>query len=361
MKSRWIALVLFALAARISGQDYKTALPGHRFEFPRDFFNHEAYQTEWWYYTGNLKAPDGHRFGFELTFFRQGVSRAPSDNPWFVHDLWMAHMALSDIDGQRFRHEERLNRSGPGLAGVNAPAGVVWNGNWQAHITDREEDLRGIAQGFGFALKLIPAKSPVLHGVDGYSQKGEGIGHASQYFSLTRLVTSGSIEVDGKTYQVQGNSWMDHEFFTGSMAGNETGWDWLSVQLDGGAELMLYRLRHQDGSIDPYSSGTYVDAHGATRHLSAKDFAMAPTGEMWTSPETGASYPLRWHVSIPASKMEFDVTTPLRNQEMTSRVGPSYWEGAVDVAGTSTGSVVRGVGYLEMTGYAHPGTQVIPR
>jgi predicted secreted hydrolase len=367
MRSKWFALLLITAACGMA-QDYKIAQPGYTFAFPRDYFNHEDYQTEWWYYTGNVKAADGHRFGFELTFFRQGVSRAAYSSPWFVHDLWMAHIALSDINGHRFYSEERLNRTGPGVAGVDAQTALVWNGNWQAHISEHEEELRAVAEKFALALKLRPVKKPVIQGQNGVSQKAEGAGHASHYFSLTRLLTTGSIALDGKTYQVEGTSWIDHEFFSGSMAANETGWDWLSVQLGDGADLMLYRLRHKDGSIDPYSSGSYVDATGESQFLSASDFEMTPAADaadsaadFWTSPATKARYPVRWHVSIPRLKMELDVTTPLRSQELASRFGTSYWEGAIDIGGSRNQSPLRGVGYLEMTGYAETGRPIIPR
>jgi predicted secreted hydrolase len=360
MRNKWLALLLLTATCALA-QDYEIAQPGYTFAFPRDHFNHEDYQTEWWYYTGNVKSADGHRFGFELTFFRQGVSRADSSHPWFVNDVWMAHIALSDITGQRFFSEERLNRAGPGIAGVDAQTGLVWNGNWQAHIAEHEEELRGVADKFGFALHLRPIKQPLIQGQDGVSQKAEGAGHASHYFSLTRLLTTGSIDLDGKTYQVEGTSWMDHEFFSESMAANEAGWDWLSVQLEDGAELMLYRLRHKDGSIDPYSSGSYVDASGKSQFLSARDFVMTPAEDAWTSPATKATYPIRWHVSIPRLKMELEVTTPLRSQELASRFGTSYWEGAIDTAGVRDQSRLRGAGYLEMTGYAETGRPVIPR
>ena len=360
MKSSSIALLLVLAITGACAQGYKPALPGYKYEFPRDYFNHEDYQTEWWYYTGNLKAADGHRFGFELTFFRQGVSRASSSNPWFVRDIWMAHIALSDITGQHFYYEERLNRAGPGIAGVDAQTGKVWNGNLQAHIGEQSEELRGFAEKFGFGLTLVPAKLPITHGQNGVTQKAEGPGHASHYFSLTRLMTSGTIDLDGNTFRVDGTSWMDHEFFTGSMATNETGWDWLSVQFTDGTELMLYRLRHSDGSIDPYSSGSFVDANGNSELLSAKDFVMTPATDTWTSPVTKAAYPVHWRLSIPRLKLQLEVTTQLRNQELTARFGPSYWEGVIDVAGTRDGSQLQGVGYLEMTGYAEPGKQVIP-
>ena len=172
------------------------------------------------------------------------------------------------------------------------------------------------------------------------------------------------MHLDGKTYQVEGTSWIDHEFFSGSMAANETGWDWLSVQLEDGADLMLYRLRHKDGSIDPYSSGSYVDASGKSQFLSASDFEMTPAADaadFWTSPATKATYPVRWHVSIPRLKMELDVTTPLRSQELTGKFGTTYWEGAIDVGGARDQSPLEGVGYLEMVGYAETGKPIIPR
>jgi predicted secreted hydrolase len=360
MRNKLFVLLLL-VATCATAQDYKIAQPGYTFSFPRDYFNHEDYQTEWWYYTGNVKAADGHRFGFELTFFRQGVSRAARSSSWFVDDLWMAHIALSDLTGGRFYSEERLNRAGPGVAGVDAQTGLVWNGNWQAHIAERGEELRGVADRFELALNLNPVKQPVVQGENGVSQKAEGAGHASHYFSVTRLLTAGSIALDGKTYQVEGTSWIDHEFFSGSMAANETGWDWLSVQLADGTELMLYRLRHNDGSIDPYSSGSYVDASGKSQFLSSRDFQMTPAPDKWTSPSTRAAYPIRWHVSVPRLKMELDVITPLKSQELVGRFGTSYWEGAIDVAGARDQSPLRGVGYLEMTGYAEPGKPIIPR
>lgn len=362
MKSNFLVLILLAAAAMGGGaQEYKQALPGYRFEFPRDAFNHEEFQTEWWYYTGNLRAEDGHRFGFELTFFRQGVSREPAGNAWAVRDVWMAHMALSDVDGQKFYHHERLNRTGPGLAGVDAQSGLVWNGNWQAHIGELAEDLRGVSAEFGFALKLQPIKPPAIQGQNGVSAKAEGAGNASHYYSQTRLKTAGTIDLNGKSYEVEGASWMDHEFFTGGLAANETGWDWLSVQLEDGTELMLYRLRHADGTVDAASSGSFVDANGKAEFLSSRDFSLSPAGDVWTSAETKAAYPLRWHVSIPRLQLEFDVTTPLRTQEMTGRFGPSYWEGAIDIAGKRGPAAVRGAGYLEMTGYADAGRPLIPR
>ncbi len=351
MKSSLGIFIVLVLAAGSWAGDYKSALPGYHYEFPRDHFDHPDYQTEWWYYTGNLKSSDGHRFGFELTFFRQGVTRENSSSTWQVHDLYMAHLALSDLTGKRFYHTERINRAGPGLAGVDEATRMIWNGNWQVELGNEQHVLRAVNQSFNLQLALKPAKPPVIHGRDGVSQKAEGHGHASHYISFTRLQTSGSIELNGKSYRVEGASWMDHEFFSNAMGSTESGWDWLSLQFDDSTELMLYRLRHQDGSVDPYSSGTFVDASGKSSFLSSQEFTMVPGAEMWASSQTKAKYPTRWQVIVPSLQLRVDVSTPLESQELASEIGPSYWEGSIEISGERAGKPLHGLGYLEMTGY----------
>ena len=187
----------------------------------------------------------------------------------------------------------------------------------------------------------------------GSSQKSEGVGHASHYISLTRLDTRGTITVDGKRFEVYGLSWMDHEFFTHQLDAGQTGWDWFSVQLDDGSELMLFRLRRKDGTRDRFSAGTYVDKLGRTTHLSVNDFSLTP-GETWTSPQTGGRYPIAWTIRVPRLGFESRLTTPLAQQELAEKgdTSPAYWEGAIRVMGTKDKSAVQGVGYLEMTGYA---------
>jgi predicted secreted hydrolase len=351
MKSRLLVLLLLLTMAG-QAADYKPALPGYRYEFPRDHFDHPDYQTEWWYYTGNVKTSDGHRFGFEMTFFRQGVARDGVQSTWHIHDLYMAHLALSDLSGHRFYRYERINRAGPGIAGIDGKTGLIWNGNWQVQLNESKHSLRGVAGNFRIEFNLAPAKPPVVHGRDGISRKAEGTGHASHYISFTRLITSGNIQLNGTTYPVQGTSWMDHEFFSESRDTTESGWDWLSLQFDNNTELMLYRLRHKDGSVDPHSSGSFIDAQGNCHFLSLNDFIMTPAGDIWTSPETSGRYPMRWHVEVPSLGLRADVTTPLATQELPGNIGPSYWEGAIDISGQQSGNSLHGVGYLEMTGYA---------
>lgn len=357
MRTSMLALLALFFAVQPSAAQYKTALPGYKFAFPRDHFNHPEYQTEWWYFTGNLTAEDGRRFGFELTFFREGLDRAKKDlATWDIQDLYLAHLALSDISGGDFYHTERTNRAGPGIAGVDEVKQRIWNGNWSVSWSGADQELHSIDERFQISLSLHPEKPPVIHGENGVSQKAEGLGRASHYISLTRLTTSGTINVGKKDLQVNGVTWMDHEFFTHQLETNQAGWDWLSVQLGDNTELMLYRIRRKDGSVDPFSSGTYIDEHGKSTHLRASDFILKPEGETWRSPGTAATYPIQWKLSIPRLGIDLETRTRLKSQEISgrSKLAPSYWEGAIELNGHRGASKLEGVGYLEMTGYDHP-------
>lgn len=361
MRSKLLCTLLLLLVAMPLTAQYQRALPGYHYQFPRDHFNHPDYQTEWWYYTGNLRSADGHRLGFELTFFRQGVSRGkPQTSDWDIEDIYLAHFALSDLDGGRFYHTERVNRAGPGLAGVSQQTAKVWNGNWQVQWMGNQQQLQAIAQDFTLRLAMTSRKPPVLHGKDGVSQKAAGTGQASHYISFTRLLTNGTVNLNGREYQVEGTAWMDHEFFTRQLATDESGWDWVSLQLDDNTELMLYRLRHKDGSVDPFSSGTYVDAEGKPAYLGVADFSMQPEKDRYASLETHALYPIVWRITVPSLRLDLQLTTPLKSQELVSGMGAglSYWEGAITVAGTRDRKPAKGVGFLELTGYAR---QVFPQ
>jgi predicted secreted hydrolase len=357
MKNRLACVATALLLVHPLFAQYRMALPGYRFEFPRDYFNHPDFETEWWYYTGNLKSADGRRFGFELTFFRRAVSRDPArTSVWDLKDLYLAHLALSDLDGGKFYYTERTNRSGPGIAGIDKNRARIWNGNWQIDWQAGDQKLQAIDERFELRLSLRSEKPPVIHGEHGVSQKAEGAGRASYYISLTRLVTNGSLDLNGKKFEVSGTSWMDHEFFTQQVDSNQTGWDWLSMQFADNTELMLFHIRRKDGSIDPYSAGTYVDAQGKTTHLRASDFTLQSLAEKWTSPITRATYPTQWKIVVPKLGMEVEEKTPLASQELSRSVNfsPNYWEGAITLAGSRNAKPLSGVGYLEMTGYDRP-------
>ncbi len=344
-------VILLATAAAVAATGgatgefaWREALPGYRYEFPRDHFEHPEYRTEWWYYTGNVTDAGGRRFGFELVFFRQGESAKPdSASAWAVRELYLAHAALTDAAGKHFRYDERLNRGGPGVAGASFAQQRIWNGNWQAKWNGEQQTLEAVTDQFRFHLVLDPLKPFVIQGENGVSQKAAGKGRASHYVSYPLLGVKGTIATGGDSHAVSGTAWMDHEWFTEQLAANESGWDWFSIQLDNKTEVMLFELRRKDGTIDPYSSGTYIDAQGAAHHLRSTDFTLDRL-RMW------GKYPIEWRIRIPRLNVELTCRPVLENQELKAQHGgPGYWEGAVDYSGTQ-----KGVGYLEMTGYDAP-------
>ncbi len=322
--------------------------------FPDDFGPHPDYQTEWWYYTGNLESEAGRRFGYQLTFFRRALVPAadrPERSSHLAADqVYMAHFALSDIAAGEHYAFERFARGAAGLAGAQAVPYQVWLENWK--VTQTGEDhyrLTAQQEGILIDVKLEDIKGHILHGTGGYSQKGPEAGNASYYYSQTRLQTDGFIQIQDYRYLVEGLSWKDHEFSTSALSPGQVGWDWFSIQLEDGSELMVFQIRRQDGSIDPFSSGTLVNPDGGARILNKDDFKIQ-VEDTWRSPDTGAVYPARWTVSIPALDITLDIEPYLRDQEIN--VSYAYWEGAIGVTGLSGGQPVTGSGYVEMTGYA---------
>ena len=340
---------------------WKSAAPGRPIVLPADHASHPDYKLEWWYYTGNLDGPQGERFGFQVTFFRVGVDPNPAGRSrWAVRDLFMTHVALTDARGRRYLFAERLNRSGPGWAGAETERYHVWNEDWQASLDGQAHRLRASAVSngedgtrFGLDLTLDETMPPALHGDRGYSRKGTDPGNASHYYSLPRMPTRGTVTLEGKTFMVTGLSWMDHEFGTSFLEPGQVGWDWFAVQLSDGRSLMLYRFRRSDQARDPRSSGTLIDANGRTTAVNFEQVTMTPQ-RTWTSPTSRATYPIGWTLSLPREQLELTVAPVLENQELqtTESTGVTYWEGAIDVSGTSAGRPVTGRGYLEMTGYS---------
>lgn len=367
--------------------------------FPADEGAHPAFQTEWWYYTGQLfvrgdgadgdgvttggptpssaSAPpvwpreadvaDRRRFGFQLTFFRSSLAPPGTAQPspgrtsaWTTDQAYLAHFALSDIRAERFRSAERLGRGALGLAGAAAAPYRVWLGPWFAAARPGAGPAGGHAAAHGVRLRAVdgpnavdvtvrPTKPAALHGRDGWSRKGPEPGNASYYYSFTRLAATGVVTTADGVWPVDGGVWMDHEWSTSALAAGRTGWDWLSLQLDDGRDIMAFQIRDADGRPAPESSASIVDAAGRVTALGERDFALTPTGR-WTSPRTGAVYPSGWNLTLPGGADELRLTPLLADQELST--GFRYWEGAVTVDGTAGGARVRGRGYVELTGYA---------
>ena len=359
-----VLIALTAYAAVAADDGFLQVTGPCRFSFPADHGPHTDYRTEWWYYTGNVTDGDNRRFGFQLTFFRSGLqppgNRREWPDPasaWRTDQIYLAHAAISDISGGRHLQAERMARPVLSLAGAGPVGGqvTIHVHSWQTVIAPKAHRLQAGTDAFALTLDLTPDKPVALHGDSGYSRKGQSPERASCYYSFTRLQASGSLTVGGARHEVLGSAWMDHEFSTAPLQPGITGWDWFSLQLSDRTEIMIFLLRQPDGTLNPASSGTYVLPSGQMQHLSRGDVRIEPLSH-WTSPHSGARYPVEWRVAVVPLDVELTVRANLDDQEMRTPNSTNvvYWEGSVQAKGTRNETAIDGVGYVELTGYAQP-------
>ncbi|HPF36582.1 MAG TPA: lipocalin-like domain-containing protein [Candidatus Krumholzibacteria bacterium] len=353
---RAILLLLF-LAGAATAAEWRTPGPtGRAWDFPADHHALRDYRNEWWYVTGHLAAAGEAepRWGYQFTLFRLGVAPGEADTAaaWAASDLVMGHVALTDLRAGTHLFTQVMVRAVDPLGGFGAPGDsmLAWcaappgtDGRWTFALDGdgfrlRAQDRR---KGLDLELTLRPERPVVFHGPGGYSPKSADGSQASLYYSYTRLATAG--ELDGEP--VQGRSWFDREVFTGTLTGERVGWDWASLQLDDGRDLMLFELRREDGVVD-FGRGTLVESDGRVVLLSRDQWTWTPTGR-WTSPATGNVYPSGWRLNLPGGLGEVEVVPEVAGAE---NVGPpggfTYWEGPVTFTGAAEGR-----GYVELTGY----------
>jgi predicted secreted hydrolase len=332
---------------------FEHALVAREFEFPRDHAAHPTFAHEWWYLTGHLAAPSGERFGFELTFFRValgGDARAvqPDASHWRAQQLYVAHFAVTDIGRGHFIFQERFARDALGLSGAEAAPLKVWVQDWTLAGQGASWQIQAATQGYALDVQMMADRAPVANGERGLSQKSSDPGDASYYYSIPRLTVHGHLLRDGQSLEVSGSAWLDREWGSGGLGADEAGWDWFALQLADGSDLMFYSLRRRDGSMDPLSGGTWVAADGKVRRLGSGEVTIRVQGR-WESPR-GGRYPARWRLEVPSLGLAVNLRPVLADQELVGR--PRYWEGAVDVSGTSPGGNISGEGYVELVGYA---------
>ena len=333
---------------------YAQAIEPWDWQFPADFGPHPDFLTEWWYYTGNLTTEEGRRFGFQFTIFRRAIApaTAASDSEWRTGQIYMAHFTVSDIGGGRFHHAERYSRGAADLAGATVdPVYRVWLEDWQVEALNEDATLTRIsadAGDFAVDLTLDQIKPPALQGDGGLSPKSAEVGNASYYYTLSRLLTEGTIRIGGETFAVSGASWKDHEFSTSALGDDALGWDWFGLHFDDGREMMIGKIRLADGGREPAFGGLMIFEDCSTHYLPAATFTITPT-DTWTSPHTGATYPSGWQIAVDdigdGTRVDFTLTPLMRDQELHSG-DIAYWEGAVAISGDVTG-----FGYAELTGY----------
>ena len=368
-------------AQALSGSDtegFTQALAPREFVFPGDHGAHPGFKTEWWYYTGNLFTEEGRQFGYQFTIFRNQLSPSDADfarinqeepvlmNPeeegardseWSTNQLYLAHFAISDVSKKDHVFDERYSRGTAGLAGASVDPYRIWLEDWEitrvkdSKASDKRFQMRikaEMSNGTALDIVLNPQKPLLLQGEEGYDKKGGEDGNASYYISFTRMQTEGLLKKDGESLAVSGLSWMDHEWSTSALDSGQTGWDWFSIQLSNGYELMYYQIRNVDPDLAPQTTGSLVTPNGQKRDLDQGEVRLEVL-EYWASPHTGARYPVQWTLAIPSEELEMDVTTVFDDQEMT--VSVQYYEGALQVSGKFRDEAIDGNGYIEMTGY----------
>jgi predicted secreted hydrolase len=334
---------------------YARALAPRLFSFPADHGPHPDFRSEWWYFTGNLATAGSRHFGFQLAFFRFALApgSATRASAWATNQAWMAHFALTDTVSRRFLASERFGRGALGIAGAEAQPFRVWLDDWQAVSGDPRSGLfplrlRASDGPVAIELDLTTRKPLVLQGQDGWDRKGPQPGDASYYYSFTRLAAQGRVRIGEMSHAVTGAAWMDREWSSNALGKDLEGWDWFSIQLSDGSDLMYYRLRRPDGTATPFSSGALILPAGDILELGGDDIRLEVRRE-WRSPRSQRRYPVAWAIQIPSRGLALEVEPQLDQQELdlTTR----YWEGAIRARGTSIGGPVSGQGYLELVGY----------
>ena len=322
------------------------------FEFPADHGPHPGFRNEWWYFTGNLVTDSGRRFGFQFTIFRSALVPRPTEriSSWAADQAYMAHFTVTDVENKRFYAHERFSRGAAGIAGASVDPFRVWLEGWE--ITGHSEmpdaatpvmHLNACENGIELELRLESIKKIVLQGDNGLSRKGSGAGNASYYYTIPRLRAEGEIRVSDTSYPVTGQAWLDREWSSSALDSNQVGWDWFSLQLSDGSDIMYYQIRESDGSASQFSKGVFVRKDGSYEKIEPDDVEVRVL-DRWKT-DDGVSYPSKWRLIIPDYQADLLITPLVDDQEL--KVTVRYWEGAVAVSGTS-----EGYGYVELTGYA---------
>ena len=330
-----------------AAEGFEQAVDIRQFHFPGDHGSHPGFRNEWWYFTGNLNTEDDRHFGYQITFFRTSLKPGRTSDPkskWMIQDIWMAHVAVTDIQTEKHYSKQRFSRGGPSLAGVSLDPVKMWLDDWQGvgRGNDFPWQVSVRTDEFSLQLSLTAAKPPVLQGDQGLSRKSTAPGNASYYYSYSRLHTKGKVRIGNRDHAVTGSSWFDREWSTSSLDAGQTGWDWFSLQFESGEDLMYYQLRDKKGFADGNSQGSWIDGMGIKTRIEENHMQLEVLKEWQTA--AGQQYPTRWQMDY--LDQRWIIQAAVEDQFMDLAV--PYWEGAVEIYDPESLDLV-GRGYLEMT------------
>ena len=328
-------------------------------QFPRDHGSHPEFNTEWWYVTGWAQVAQ-RTVGFQVTFFRSRVAATQGMASRFAaKQLMFAHAAVTDVQTGRLWHDQRIARSGFGMAQTSEQDTDVRLRDWSLRRTsDNIYQTRIDAEGFALDLRFDPTQPVLLQGNQGISSKGPLPDNISHYYSLPQLAVSGRIRIGtqpvlevaaSQALPRQAGAWLDREWSNGYLHPDAAGWDWIGMNFDDGGALMAFRIRDRVGNAF-WDGGAYRSASGVLQIFEHGQTRWQPLRH-WTSAASRAVYPVAWALDTPAGAFRIEALADNQELDSSRSTGAIYWEGLSDLNAAANGARV-GRGYLEMTGYA---------
>lgn len=303
---------------------------------PEDAAPHDRL-TEWWYYTGHVEDDDGYLYGFQFVIFQVQRGDFPS--------TYAAHFAVTDTRNGEFNFAERIDTFEHEAGDTPFDLQI---GGWRLTGGDGLDRIQADMDGYQLDVELNSQKDPILHEGDGYFEFAPGA--ESYYYSRTRMDAAGTLTVNGEPRSISGKAWFDQQWGD-FLVTDDIGWDWFSVQLDSGEEVMAWQSHDTRGTtLD--ANATIVDPEGLTQDVPGDELSIIALDE-WQSPRTGGVYPMGWILDVESHNLWLMIEPVMEQQELITleSTGNVYWEGMVAVSGTWGDSAVTGLGYVELTGY----------
>ena len=336
-----------------SAAGFAVAESPREFEFPADHFPHPNFQSEWWYFTGNLVGSNKQTYGFDLTIFRYGLSTDPdtSLSPFQNSQIFLAHFAIADINRQQYLSDEKISREVVGLTGVSVAPLTIKVDNWSITQLDAQKEqwhIKADSGDFAMDLELNALRPIVLQGQQGLSRKSETPGNASYYYSIPKLAVDGKIRLSNQTIPIAGTAWFDREWSTSVLESGQIGWDWFGLHIAEDMELMYYQIRQANGKPASQNHGVLILDNGAREIKLGSEVQLKPLA-YWTSKKTRARYPIKWQLTSAEHALDLTISAKFNDQQWDGTF--IYWEGAVTTTGVFQNKPINGEGFLEMTGY----------
>ena len=336
-----VLALLMTLAAACGNQTGAATSPQLLINLPVDEGAHSS-GIEWWYFNGHLTDDAARDYSFHFVTFQIGSNYSEGDAS---QGGQLAQLSWADHANQVYLTGEKVSLRPPDPVPGNFDFDLS---GWQMSGDGKEYALAFDTGTYSASIGAISVKPAAFHQKAGFVDLGPA--GDTFYYTRPRLELVGTLNINGIDRPVTGTGWMDHQW--GDFVSRQVSWDWMSLQLDDGSELMAVLVWNPERRQPFTSYGTFIANDGTVRNLVDGDVNLTPTGA-WTSPSTGVVYPMGWELNVEPLSLELTLSPPQRYAEFpSSRYGPpGYWEGAVAISGSADGSPVTGKGFVELVGY----------